>query len=140
MSEKKRKEKTTPFGVSLMRSQVLYRAAQGAVMSLICTVAWLQSKNLLGLNLPASLESLPLFDLTTWFPVKRLFYLICLCETWLMKISRAETMVLSHSTYQRSVIPIALPAIHLCKGHEAVKHVRMVGDGMACNCILSAYA
>ncbi len=27
--EKKRKEKTTPFGVNLMRSQVLYRAAQG---------------------------------------------------------------------------------------------------------------
>ncbi len=26
--EKKRKEKTTPFGVNLMRSQVLYRAAQ----------------------------------------------------------------------------------------------------------------
>jgi len=25
----KRKEKTTPFGVNLMRSQVLYRAAQG---------------------------------------------------------------------------------------------------------------
>ena len=64
-----------------------------------------------------------------------------------MKISRAETTVLSHSTYQRSVIPmvrpvipIALQAIHLCEGHEAVKHVLMVGDGMACNCILSAYA
>jgi len=27
--EKKRKEKTTPFGVNLMRSQVLYWAAQG---------------------------------------------------------------------------------------------------------------
>ena len=27
--EKKRKEKTTPFGVNLMRSQVVYRAAQG---------------------------------------------------------------------------------------------------------------
>jgi len=27
--EKKRKEKTTPFGVNLMRSPVLYRAAQG---------------------------------------------------------------------------------------------------------------
>ncbi len=27
-AEKKRKEKTTPFGVNLMRSQVLYRAAQ----------------------------------------------------------------------------------------------------------------
>ncbi len=27
-SEKKRKEKTTPFGVNLMRRQVLYRAAQ----------------------------------------------------------------------------------------------------------------
>ncbi len=27
--EKKRKEKTTPFGVNFMRSQVLYRAAQG---------------------------------------------------------------------------------------------------------------
>jgi hypothetical protein len=27
--EKIRKEKTTPFGVNLMRSQVLYRAAQG---------------------------------------------------------------------------------------------------------------
>ena len=27
--EKKRTEKTTPFGVKLMRSQVLYRAAQG---------------------------------------------------------------------------------------------------------------
>ena len=27
--EKKRKEKPTPFGVNLMRSQVLYRAAQG---------------------------------------------------------------------------------------------------------------
>ncbi len=26
--EKKRKEKTTPFSVNLMRSQVLYRAAQ----------------------------------------------------------------------------------------------------------------
>ena len=26
--EKKRKEKTTPFGVKLMRSQVLYQAAQ----------------------------------------------------------------------------------------------------------------
>ncbi len=26
--EKKRKEKTTPFGINLMRSQVLYRAAQ----------------------------------------------------------------------------------------------------------------
>jgi len=26
--EKKRKERTTPFGVSLTRSQVLYRAAQ----------------------------------------------------------------------------------------------------------------
>ena len=28
--KKKREEKTTPFGVSLMRSQVLYRAAQGS--------------------------------------------------------------------------------------------------------------
>ena len=28
--EKKRKEKTTPFGVNLMRSQVLYQAAQSA--------------------------------------------------------------------------------------------------------------
>ena len=28
MVEQKRKEKTTPFGVNLMRSQVLYRAAQ----------------------------------------------------------------------------------------------------------------
>ena len=27
-SQKKRKEKTTPFGVSLMRSQLWYRAAQ----------------------------------------------------------------------------------------------------------------
>ncbi len=27
-TEKKRKEKTTPFGINLMRSQVLYRAAQ----------------------------------------------------------------------------------------------------------------
>ena len=27
----KRKEKTTPFGVNLMRSQVLYRAAQNAI-------------------------------------------------------------------------------------------------------------
>ena len=27
--EHKRKDKTTPFGVSLMRSQVLYQAAQG---------------------------------------------------------------------------------------------------------------
>ena len=26
--EKKRKEKTTPFGVNLTRSQVIYRAAQ----------------------------------------------------------------------------------------------------------------
>ena len=33
LCEKKRKEKTTPFGVSLMRSQVLYRAAQAAVCS-----------------------------------------------------------------------------------------------------------
>ena len=30
MPEKKRTEKTTPFGVNLMRSQVLYRAAQGS--------------------------------------------------------------------------------------------------------------
>jgi len=29
MIERKNKEKTTPFGVNLMRSQVLYRAAQG---------------------------------------------------------------------------------------------------------------
>ena len=29
LEEKKRKEKTTTFGVNLMRSQVLYRAAQG---------------------------------------------------------------------------------------------------------------
>ena len=28
-SLKKRKEKTTPFGVNLMRSQILYPAAQG---------------------------------------------------------------------------------------------------------------
>ncbi len=27
-AEKKREEKTTPFGINLMRSQVLYRAAQ----------------------------------------------------------------------------------------------------------------
>ena len=27
----KRKEKTTPFGVNLMRSQVLYRAAQEVI-------------------------------------------------------------------------------------------------------------
>ena len=32
-SEKKRKEKTTPFGVNLMRSQVLYQAAQETVSS-----------------------------------------------------------------------------------------------------------
>ncbi len=30
--EKKRREKTTPFGVNLMRSQVLYRAAQVSSM------------------------------------------------------------------------------------------------------------
>ena len=28
-TERKEKEKTTPFGINLMRSQVLYRAAQG---------------------------------------------------------------------------------------------------------------
>ncbi len=31
--EKKRKEKTTPFGVNLMRSQVLYRAAQLPILT-----------------------------------------------------------------------------------------------------------
>ena len=31
VQQKKRKEKTTPFGVNLMRSQVLYRAAQFAL-------------------------------------------------------------------------------------------------------------
>ncbi len=36
-SEKKSKEKTTPFGVNLMRSQVLYRAAQAAARSYGCT-------------------------------------------------------------------------------------------------------
>ncbi len=30
---KKRKEKTTPFSVNLMRSQVLYRAAQGGIVT-----------------------------------------------------------------------------------------------------------
>ncbi len=29
--EKKRQERTTPFGVNVMRSQVLYRAAQGLI-------------------------------------------------------------------------------------------------------------
>ena len=32
---RKRKEKTTPFGVNLMRSQVLYWAAQGYVLLLL---------------------------------------------------------------------------------------------------------
>ncbi len=31
LMKRKRKEKTTPFGVILMRSQVLYRAAQACV-------------------------------------------------------------------------------------------------------------
>jgi len=31
--EKKRKKKTTPFGVNLMRNQVLYRAAQAVLLS-----------------------------------------------------------------------------------------------------------
>jgi len=35
--EKKRKEKTTPFGVNLMRSQVLYRAAQVMTWDACCT-------------------------------------------------------------------------------------------------------
>ncbi len=30
--KKKRKEKTTPFGINLMRSQVLYRAAQACLL------------------------------------------------------------------------------------------------------------
>ena len=35
-NSKKRKEKTTPFAVSLMRSQVLYRAAQVERQHLFC--------------------------------------------------------------------------------------------------------
>ena len=38
-AEKKRKEKTTPFGVNLKRSQVLYRAAQGEQMQTVGQVA-----------------------------------------------------------------------------------------------------
>jgi len=34
--ETNRKEKTTPFCVNLMRSQVLYRAAQGVLVDYIC--------------------------------------------------------------------------------------------------------
>ena len=33
--EKKRKEKTTPFGVNLMRSQVVYRAAQVSCLTVL---------------------------------------------------------------------------------------------------------
>jgi len=35
--KQKRKEKTTPFGVNLMRSQVLYRAAQGGTSARSCS-------------------------------------------------------------------------------------------------------
>ena len=52
----KRKEKTTPFGVNLLRSPVLYRAAQGPSKKLHLTdahvrpgthVVWLQVQSLL---------------------------------------------------------------------------------------------
>ena len=38
-TQKKRKEKTTPFGVKIMRSQVLYRAAQFATQNK-CKLQW----------------------------------------------------------------------------------------------------
>jgi len=41
--EKKRKEKTTPFGVNLMRSQKLYRAAQMLGFTYTCNAAALLS-------------------------------------------------------------------------------------------------
>ncbi len=34
----KRKEKTTPFGVNLMRSQILYRAAQASATHILCSL------------------------------------------------------------------------------------------------------
>jgi len=37
--KKKRKEKTTPFGVNLMRSQVLYRAAQSSNKNITAILA-----------------------------------------------------------------------------------------------------
>ena len=44
--EKKRREKTTPFDVSLMRSQVLYWAAQDSVLlhNLAC-LSWCPAQN-----------------------------------------------------------------------------------------------
>ncbi len=34
----KKKEKSTPFGVNLMRSQVLYRAAQNPIRSILVRI------------------------------------------------------------------------------------------------------
>jgi hypothetical protein len=40
--EKERKEKTTPYGVNLMRSQVLYRAAQHVKACIVAKCEWLK--------------------------------------------------------------------------------------------------
>jgi len=39
MLRKEKKEKTTPFGVNLLRSQVLYRAAQGDMVTMTAQAA-----------------------------------------------------------------------------------------------------